>query len=101
MQWNVTIVGPSGPLAENPKLVLWWRVLLCGFDFSPGSSVDKGKTLSGIAFGLGAYGIWGFFPLFFRQLGHVSPVDLLCNRAAWGCVFVSLILTVTIGAKLW
>ena len=47
-----------------------------------------------MAFGLGAYGIWGFFPLFFRQLGHVSPVDLLCNRAAWGCLFVSLILTV-------
>jgi hypothetical protein len=23
--------------------------------------VDKGKTLAGIGFGLGAYGIWGFF----------------------------------------
>ncbi|WP_374479061.1 EamA family transporter RarD [Zoogloea sp.] len=55
--------------------------------------VDKGKTLAGIGFGLGAYGIWGFFPLFFRQLGHVAPLDLLCNRAVWGCVFVSLVLT--------
>lgn len=55
--------------------------------------MDKGKTLAGIGFGLGAYGIWGFFPLFFRQLGHVSPLDLLCNRAVWGCLFVSLILT--------
>ncbi|WP_347250257.1 EamA family transporter RarD [Zoogloea sp.] len=55
--------------------------------------MDPRASLAGVAFGLGAYGIWGFFPLFFRQLGHVSPVDLLCNRAAWGCVFVSLILT--------
>ena len=55
--------------------------------------MDKGKTLAGIGFGLAAYGIWGFFPLFFRQLGHVSPVDLLSNRALWGCLFVSLILT--------
>ena len=55
--------------------------------------MDKGKTLAGIGFGLGAYGIWGFFPLFFRQLGHVSPLDLLCNRAVWGCLFVSLILS--------
>ena len=55
--------------------------------------MDPRASLAGVAFGLGAYGIWGFFPLFFRQLGHVSPVDLLCNRAAWGCLFVSLILT--------
>lgn len=61
-------------------------------DFSPILSVDKGKTLSGIAFGLGAYGIWGFFPLFFRQLGHVSPADVLCNRALWACLVVTLIL---------
>jgi chloramphenicol-sensitive protein RarD len=47
------------------------------------SIVDKGRTLAGIGFGLGAYGIWGFFPLFFRQLGHVSPADVLCNRALW------------------
>ena len=59
----------------------------------PVNPVDPRTTLAGIAFGLGAYGIWGFFPLFFRQLGHVSPVDVLCNRAVWGCVFVSLILT--------
>ncbi|MDD3354228.1 EamA family transporter RarD [Zoogloea sp.] len=56
--------------------------------------MDSRNTLAGIAFGLGAYGIWGFFPLFFRQLGHVSPIDLLSNRALWGCVFVALILSV-------
>lgn len=55
--------------------------------------MDKGRTLAGIGFGLGAYGIWGFFPLFFRQLGHVSPADVLCNRALWACAFVSLVLT--------
>lgn len=55
--------------------------------------MNKGTTLAGIGFGLGAYAIWGFFPLFFRQLGHVGPFDLLANRAVWGCLFVSLILT--------
>ena len=38
--------------------------------------------------------MWGFFPLFFRQLGHVSPLDVLCNRALWGCLVVGLILAV-------
>jgi len=56
--------------------------------------VDKGKTLAGIGCGLGAYVMWGFFPLFFRQLGHVSPLDVLCNRALWGCLVVGLILAV-------
>lgn len=56
--------------------------------------MDPRASLAGVAFGLGAYGIWGFFPLFFRQLGHVGPVEVLCNRALWGCVFVSLILSV-------
>ncbi|WP_374245806.1 EamA family transporter RarD [Zoogloea sp.] len=59
--------------------------------------MDKGRTLAGIGFGLGAYGIWGFFPLFFRQLGHVSPADVLCNRALWACVLVTLVITANRG----
>ncbi len=51
------------------------------------------RQLAGIGFGLIAYGIWGFFPLFFRQLGHLSPLDILSNRAVWACVFVGLLLT--------
>jgi chloramphenicol-sensitive protein RarD len=49
--------------------------------------------LAGIGFGLIAYGIWGFFPLYFRQLSDVPPMDILSNRAAWACVFVGLLLT--------
>lgn len=48
--------------------------------------------LAGIAFGLAAYGIWGFFPLFFRQLADVAPMDILTHRAVWACIFVSLLL---------
>jgi chloramphenicol-sensitive protein RarD len=51
------------------------------------------RTLAGIGFGLLAYLIWGFFPLYFHQLAHVPPMDILSNRAAWACVFVGLLLT--------
>lgn len=51
------------------------------------------NPLAGIGFGLLAYGIWGFFPLFFRQLSHLSPMDVLSNRAVWACLFVGLLLT--------
>ena len=48
---------------------------------------------AGIAYGLLAYVIWGFFPLYFRQLSHVSPMDVLSHRAVWACLFVGLLLT--------
>lgn len=49
--------------------------------------------LAGIGFGLIAYGIWGFFPLYFHQLNHVSPMDVLSNRAVWAFAFVGILLT--------
>ena len=49
--------------------------------------------LAGIGYGLLAYGIWGFFPLYFRQLAGILPMDILSNRTAWAFVFVSLLLT--------
>ena len=55
--------------------------------------MSRQNQLAGIGFGLLAYGIWGFFPLYFRQLGHVYPMDVLCNRAVWACVFVGLLLS--------
>ncbi|MBS4020624.1 MAG: EamA family transporter RarD [Dechloromonas sp.] len=50
------------------------------------------NALAGVGFGLLAYGIWGFFPLYFHQLNHVAPMDILANRALWACVFVALLL---------
>ena len=51
------------------------------------------NQLAGIGFGLLAYGIWGFFPLYFHQLSHLAPMDVLSNRAVWASLFVSLLLT--------
>jgi chloramphenicol-sensitive protein RarD len=55
--------------------------------------MTRKSALAGIGFGLAAYGTWGFFPLFFRQLSHVPPMDVLCSRAVWACVLVALLLT--------
>jgi chloramphenicol-sensitive protein RarD len=55
--------------------------------------MNKSTHLAGIGFGLLAYVIWGFFPLYFHQLSHVSPMDVLSNRAVWACIFVGILLT--------
>lgn len=55
--------------------------------------MQRQSQLAGIGFGLLAYVIWGFFPLYFRQLTHILPMDVLSNRAVWACVFVGILLT--------
>ncbi|HET6721088.1 MAG TPA: EamA family transporter RarD [Rhodocyclaceae bacterium] len=57
--------------------------------------MQKKTALHGVAFGLSAYGMWGFFPLYFHQLSHVPAADIISNRAVWGCLFVALILLFT------
>ena len=55
--------------------------------------MTRQAPLAGIAYGLTAYVIWGFFPLYFRQLGTIAPIDILCHRTAWAFVFVALLLS--------
>lgn len=55
--------------------------------------MTRQAPLAGIAYGLIAYVIWGFFPLYFRQLGTIAPIDILCHRTAWAFVFVALLLS--------
>lgn len=51
-------------------------------------------ALAGIGYGLLAYVMWGFFPLYFRQLAGVAPIAILSHRTAWAFVFVAVLLTV-------
>lgn len=41
-----------------------------------------------------AYGIWGFFPIYFKQLGALPPMDIV----AWRIVLASLTLVALMGA---
>lgn len=52
-------------------------------------------TRIGVAYGVAAYFFWGFFPLFFKQLGDLSPVEILSHRIVWSMVTSSLLLAQT------
>jgi len=47
----------------------------------------------GYLFGIAAYGLWGFFPLYIRVLRPASPVEILAHRVVWSVAFVALLLT--------
>lgn len=42
-----------------------------------------------------AYGLWGLFPLYFRLLDDVSPVEVVANRVVWSLVFLAILTTAT------
>jgi len=50
----------------------------------------------GIALALCAYTIWGFAPLYFKLLDHVSATEILLHRVLWSFVFV-IFLTAVLG----
>ncbi|MEO0961457.1 MAG: EamA family transporter RarD, partial [Pseudomonadota bacterium] len=48
----------------------------------------------GVALSGGAYLMWGFLPLYYRELDHVSVLDVLAHRGLWALAFVALIVTI-------
>jgi chloramphenicol-sensitive protein RarD len=49
---------------------------------------------TGILAGLGAYGLWGVFPLYFPLLEPAGGVEIVAHRVLWSLLFVALLLTV-------
>lgn len=38
------------------------------------------------------YLLWGAFPLYWKQLAAVNPVELIAHRYVWTCVIVVILL---------
>lgn len=56
--------------------------------------MENGKiSRTGILFGIGAYLSWGFFPLYFKALQNVSPLQIMVHRVAWSFLLLVGILT--------
>jgi chloramphenicol-sensitive protein RarD len=47
---------------------------------------------SGLPFALGAYFIWGFFPLYFTLLKGVAPLDIMTHRIVWSLPVIFVII---------
>jgi chloramphenicol-sensitive protein RarD len=47
---------------------------------------------SGVLFGIGAYGLWGVFPLYFPLLEPAGALEILAHRIGWSLVVVALVL---------
>ena len=54
-----------------------------------------GSAGRGVAFGLIAYLLWGFFPIYFKLLAEIPPPQVLAHRIAWSVVFLLPLCTLT------
>ncbi len=48
----------------------------------------------GYLYGLIAYALWGFFPIYFKLLKPSPPFEILAHRVLWSVLFISLVLGV-------
>jgi chloramphenicol-sensitive protein RarD len=48
----------------------------------------------GLLYGLGAYGLWGVIPIFFKAISaFANSYDILCHRIVWSAVLLIVVLT--------
>jgi chloramphenicol-sensitive protein RarD len=63
-------------------------------------NADKGRAdqqLSGLLYGLLAYGIWGLFPLYWPLMQPAGAPEIVAHRSLWSLVFLAAVVTFTRG----
>ena len=49
----------------------------------------------GILYGIGAYVLWGFFPIYWKFLHHISAFQLISHRIIWSFVLLMIVIFFT------
>ena len=51
--------------------------------------------MSSLVVAFSSFLMWGLLPIYWKQLGHVSSLELMCHRMVWSALFTGVILTLT------
>jgi chloramphenicol-sensitive protein RarD len=52
---------------------------------------------TGFLLGLGAYGLWGVLPLYFKAIAAVPAIDIVAHRVLWSLPFLALLIVMAKG----
>ena len=52
---------------------------------------DHRRKREGLLYGIGAYGLWGLLPLYFKRVAHLPPLEVLAHRVVWSFLLLALI----------
>ncbi len=53
---------------------------------------SEAEVRAGVLLGLGAYTLWGVFPVYFKLVAEVAPLEILTHRIVWAVPFGALII---------
>jgi chloramphenicol-sensitive protein RarD len=60
---------------------------------STGKNEGAGNNAgAGLGYGVLAYLIWGFFPIYFKALAAVAPLQVVSHRIVWSLLFLLLVI---------
>ena len=57
----------------------------------------RSREATGVLYGIAAYSIWGFAPVYWKVVRAFDPVELLAHRVLWSLVVAMILLAVTGG----
>ena len=58
----------------------------------PDATSERSDFRAGIGYALGAYVLWGGFPVYWKFLQHVPALEILAHRMLWSLVFLGVAL---------
>lgn len=64
---------------------------------SPSPTEQDAHAKAGLLLGIGAYGLWGLLPIYFKLIAAVPPVAIVAHRIVWSMIALALLLAVTRG----
>ena len=56
------------------------------------SAPTTGDSLQGFLYALAAYVLWGFLPLYMKQLAHIPPIEVIAHRVIWSVPVALLVI---------
>lgn len=100
MEPMATNVLPTAAVDDAPD-GMEVEMLLASTDAADIAPVDTGGISTrapidekrGILLGIGAYGLWGILPIYFKALHMVAPLEMLANRIVWSLFFMLGVIT--------
>ncbi|MCO5071915.1 MAG: EamA family transporter RarD [Rhizobiaceae bacterium] len=56
------------------------------------SDASQGVSMRGLLFAVGAYALWGVFPVFLKMLGHMPATEVVAHRVIWSVPLAGVVL---------
>lgn len=93
---RISTTNGSRRTAPLRRQAYCWRVSSRPEAVIPTSTSSR-ATVSrpGLAYAIGAYGLWGFLPVYFIALAPAGPFEIVGWRVLFSLVFCALLITVT------